>query len=82
MRMSIEEIKRALYKADLALRPKIVFMNPLDAKTIKDTFPEIEKTIVIQETEALESGMSVAMDRKDLEKWANNDFGYTWSELE
>ena len=82
MGMTIDEIKQALYKADLALRPNIVFVNPSDAKTIKDALPEIEKTIVIQETEAMESGKAAVMNRETLEKWANNDFGYTWSELE
>ena len=82
MRMMIEEIKRALHKADLALRPNIVFVNPKDAKTIKDAFPEIEETIVIQETKAIESGKAAVINREKLEKWANNDFGYTWSELE
>lgn len=82
MGITIEEIKRALHKADLALRPIIVFVNPSDAKTIKDALPEIEKTIVIQKTEAMESGNVAVMKRETLEKWANNDFGYTWSELE
>lgn len=82
MGMSIEEIKQTIHKADLALRPNIVFVNPSDAKTIKDALPEIEKTIVIQETETIESGKAVVMEREKLEKWANNDFGYTWSELE
>lgn len=82
MGITIEEIKRALNKADLALRPIIVFVNPSDAKTIKDALPEIEKTIVIQKTEAMESGNVAVMKRETLEKWANNDFGYTWSELE
>lgn len=82
METTIEKIKQALHKADLALRPNIVFVNPSDAKTIKDALPEIEKSIVIQETEAMKSGKAVVMNRGRLEKWANNDFGYTWSELE
>lgn len=82
MGMTIKEIKQAIHKADLALRPNIVFVNPSDAKTIKDALPEVEKTIVIQETEAMESGKAAVMNRERLEKWANNDFGYTWSELE
>lgn len=82
MGMTVEEIKRALHKADLALRPNIVFVNPSDAKVIKETLPEIEKTIVVQETEAIESGKAAVINREKLEKWANNDFGYTWSELE
>lgn len=82
MGMTIEEIKRALHKADLALRPNIAFVNPSDAKVIKETLPKIEKTIVVQETEAIESGKAAVINREKLEKWANNDFGYTWSELE
>ena len=69
MEMTIEEIKRALHKADLALRPNIVFVNPSDAKAIKEALPEIEKTIVIQETEAIESGKAIAIEREKLEVW-------------
>ena len=76
MGMTIEEIERAIHKADLALRPNIVFVNPSDAKIIKDALPDIEKTIVIQETEAMESGKAAVMNRETLEKWTNNDFGY------
>ena len=75
MRMTIEKIKQTIHKVDLALRPNIAFVNPSDVKIIKDTLPEIEKTIVIQETEAIESGKAVVMSREKLEKWANNDFG-------
>lgn len=73
--MTIEEIKRALHKVDLALRPNIVFVNPLDAKAIKEALPEIEKTIVIQETDAIESGKAIAIKREKLEVWTygNND---------
>lgn len=83
--MTIEEIKQALHKADLALRPNIVFVNPSDAKTIKDALPEIDKKIVIKETEFVEQGKAYVIDRRkwdEWDKWANNDFGYTWSELE
>ena len=82
MGMTIEEIKQALHKADLALRPNIVFVNPSDAKAIKEAYPEIEKMIVMQEVESIESGKAFTMKREAYEKWANNDFGYTWSELE
>lgn len=82
MGMTVEEIKRALHKADLALRPNIVFVNPSDAKTIKDAVPEIDKKIVIKDTEFIEQGKAYVIDRRKWDKWANNDFGYTWSELE
>ena len=45
--MTIDEIKQALHKADLILRPNIIFVNPLDAKAIKDAVPEIDEKIVI-----------------------------------
>ena len=69
MGMTIEEIKQALHKADLQLRPNIVFVNPSDAKAIKEALPEIEKTIVIQETETIESGKAIAIEREKLEAW-------------
>ena len=73
MGMTIEEIKQALHKADLALRPNIVFVNPKDAKAIKEALPEIEKTIVIQETDAIESGKAIAIEREKLEAWTYGD---------
>ena len=68
--MTIEEIKRALHEADLALRPNIIFVNPSDAKVIKEALPEIEKTIVIQETEAIKSGKAIVIEREKLEAWS------------
>lgn len=67
--MTIEEIKEALHKADLALRPWIVFASPSDAKTIKEALPRIEEEVVIQETDAIESGKAIAIEREKLEAW-------------
>lgn len=69
MGMSIEEVKQALHKADLALRPWIVFASPSDAKAIKEALPRIEEEFVIQETEAIESGKTIAIEREKLEAW-------------
>ena len=82
MGMTIEEIKQALHKADLSLRPNIVFVNPSDAKAIREALPEIDKNIVIKETEFVEQGKAYVIDRRKWDKWANNDFGYTWPGLE
>ena len=75
MGMTIEEIKRTLHKADLALRPWIVFASPSDAKAIKEAFPRIEEEVIIQETEAIENGKAIAIEREKLEAWTygNND---------
>ena len=70
MEMSIDEIKQALHKADLALRPWCVFANPTDAKAIREALPRIEEEVVIQETEAIESGKVIAIEREKLEAWS------------
>ena len=69
MGMSIEEIKQAIHKADLTLRPWVVFASPSDARAIKEALPRIEEEIVIQETEAIENGKAIAIERKKLEAW-------------
>ena len=67
--MTIDEIKQALHKADLTLRPLVVFVSPSDAKIIKEALPRIEKEVIIQETEAIESGKAIAIEREKLETW-------------
>lgn len=69
MGMTLEELKQAIHKADLQLRPWIVFANPIDAKAIKEALPRIEEEVVIQETDAVESGKAIAIERKKLEEW-------------
>ena len=67
MEITIGEIKQALHKADLQLRPWIVFANPSDAKAIREALPRIEEEIVIRETDAIESGKAIAIEREKLE---------------
>ena len=67
--MTIEEIKQALHKADLVLRPWIVFASPSDAKAIREVLPRIEEEVVIKETDAIESGKAIAIEREKLEAW-------------
>lgn len=69
MGMSIDEIKQAMHKADLQLRPWIVFANPSDARSIREALPRIEEEVVIQETDAIESGKAIAIEREKLEAW-------------
>ncbi len=80
-RMTIDEIKQALHKADLELRPNIIFVNPLDAKTIKDAFPEIDEKIVLIESELIEKGKAYEIDRRKWDEWAKSLI-YTWPRLE
>ena len=67
--MTFEEIKQAIHKAYLALRPWIVFASPSDAKAIREALPRIEEEVVIKETEAIESGKAIAIEREKLEVW-------------
>lgn len=69
MGMTIDEIKQAIHKADLALRPWVVFANPSDAKAIKEALPRIEEEVIIQETKAIESDKIIAIEREKLEAW-------------
>lgn len=76
--MTIDEIKQALHKADLTLRPNILFVNPADAKAIKDAVPEIDEKIVLKESDLVEKGKAYVIDRRKWDEWANA-FIYTWS---
>lgn len=97
MKMSINEIKQAIHKADLMLRPYILAVNPSKEdkfkQVLKDT--EYENMVIVQPDSAVEMGKAFLIDRKKLEdsalpkidfncdkSWAHNRFGYTWSELE
>lgn len=79
--MTIDEIKQALHKADLTMRPNILFVNPSDAKAIKDAFPEIDEKIVLKESEFIEKGKGYVIDRSKWDEWANS-IVYTWPGLE
>ena len=77
----IDEIKKALYKADLTLRPNFLLVNPSDAEAIKDAVPEIDEKIVLKESEFVEQGKAYVIDRRRWDEWANGLI-YTWSGLE
>lgn len=79
--MTIDDIKQALHKADLTLRPNILFVNPSDAKVIKDAFPEIEEKVVLKESELIEKGKGYVIDRRKWDEWAKSLI-YTWPGLE
>ena len=66
----IEDIKQAIHKADLALRPYIVFVHPDDEEAIKSAMPEIESKIVVQTIPYLEKGKAICMKREELESYS------------
>jgi hypothetical protein len=56
MGMTIDEIRQLLNKADLMLHPNILFVNPSDAKIIRDAIPNIDRKIIIEESNYIETG--------------------------
>lgn len=68
-KISIEDLEKALHKADLLLRPYIVFVNPKDKETLLSMMPDVEKSIVLEATDALEQGKAIKMKRETLENW-------------
>jgi flagellar biosynthesis/type III secretory pathway protein FliH len=66
MGMTIDEIRQLLNKADLMLRPNILFVNPSDAKIIRDAIPNIDSKIILTETDYIERGKCYLMNRKSL----------------
>lgn len=75
MTLTAEIIKQTLHKIDLLKRPYVIFINPVQAAELKSVLPRIEEEVVIQETEYIEVGKAIAIERKKLEEWANeNEF--------
>jgi hypothetical protein len=71
--MTIDEIRQVLNKADLMLRPNILFVNPSDAKIIRDAIPNIDRKIIIEESNYIETGKSYLMGRRSLGIWAESE---------
>lgn len=64
-----EEIKEALHRADIIMRPTIIFINPQDKYALLQERPDIEKELVLQESELIDLGKPCMVDRKRLEEW-------------
>ena len=95
--MTKEEINALIEKMDLLTKPYAVLVNPADKEIIEAALKQIEegKLYKVCETEYVEKGQAVLIDRNKMEEWkkpkidfshefpwANNSFGYTWSDLE
>ena len=65
--IALDELKKAMHKYDLIVRPYIAFMNPDDVELFKKVNPFIEKKIVLQPTPWIEKGKVYVMKRRDLE---------------
>lgn len=68
-RLTIEDIKQAIYKLDVAKRPYALLVNPEDAKTFRDKIPDIEEYVELMERESVEKRKAYIVSRKNLEDW-------------
>ena len=63
------DIEYLLKKADLALRPQALFINPSDRSLIIEGIPDIEDKLKIYESDIIEKGTAYLMDRGYLDDY-------------
>lgn len=59
-------IKETIHKADLCMRPNIVFVNPKMKDELLKLKPDIEKEVVLQEYEGAEMNKIYIINKKKL----------------
>ena len=67
--MTIEQLKQALHKIDLILRPQILFLHSDEYVEVIDAIPDIEERVNIISTKAVDKGHAILMDRNWLEDY-------------
>jgi hypothetical protein len=65
--MTFEQLKQALHRIDLKLRPQIVFLHPDDYAEVMKSIPDIQDRILLTPTPAIDRSHAVMMDRSWLE---------------
>ena len=65
--ITVEDIKNTLEKLDKIQRPFIIYINPEDAKQLKECIPDINKKAVLNETLAVDRGICYALQREEFD---------------
>lgn len=65
-----EQLKEALLKADIILRPIVIYVNPLDEQALIEALGDMQEQVVIKPCEIIERGKAYAINRNSL-----NSFG-------
>ena len=68
-------IKETIHRADLLMRPNIVFVNSKMKDELLKLKPDLEKEVVLQEYEGAEMGKAYVINREKLESWARPRLG-------
>lgn len=65
--MTKEEFILLVQKADLMLRPRVVFMHPNTYEALKGEWPEIDKHYVVRTSPYVDKSQCYLIDRADIE---------------
>lgn len=68
-------LKEALERADLLMRPYILFIHPELKKELLKQIPNLEKLVVVKESELLERDKAYLVEREEIEKWTKPNIG-------
>lgn len=63
---SVEQLKEALLKADVILRPLVIYVNPLDEQILIEALGDLNEQVVIKPCEIIERGTVYAIKRKSI----------------
>ena len=67
--MTIDDIKKTIKEWDKILRPWVVFINPEDAKLLREGLPDLDERVVVQESVAVDRGKVICIERKKFDEW-------------
>lgn len=68
------ELRQAVHKFDLVIRPYILLLNPVDKKRILEAVPDLEDRYVVYELSTITSGKAYVIDRAKMEEQTLFDF--------
>lgn len=63
---SAEQLKEALTKADLILRPIVIYVNPLDEQALIEALGGMQERVIIKPCEIIERGKAYAFNRQSI----------------
>ena len=70
----IEDIKEAIHRMDLLVRPYVVFMHPDMYEEVKKIYPNMEEEYQVEVFPWLDKDKAYLMKREELEEWAKPRF--------
>ena len=63
-----EQLKEALLKADISLKPIVIYCNPQDEQLLVKALEDMKNQVIIKPCEMIERGTAYAFNRERIEK--------------